>query len=128
MAYQQHNLFVLACVVTPDGDRDGIPVVLMEAAAMGLPLVSTDVSGIPEIVRDGETGCLVPAGDATALAEAITGLARNPSLRVSLGKNARALVEAEFSINVNATRLDSLFKETIQQHEQIVGKQKRRSD
>jgi len=113
-AYRQHDLFVLASVVTPDGDRDGIPVVLMEAGAAGLPLVSTDVSGIPELVRHGETGWLVPPGDSNALADAIAALAADPALCMRLGQNARALVEAEFNIEGNALRLVKLFDATRQ--------------
>ena len=70
---------------------DGIPVVLMEAGAAGLPLVSTPVSGIPELVRHGQTGWLVAPGDAVELADAIATLATDPTLRQCLGQNARAL-------------------------------------
>ncbi len=114
-AYRQHDLFVLASVVTPAGDRDGIPVVLMEAAAAGLPLISTQVSGIPELVRHGETGWLVPPGDAAALADAIATLIGDPALQVRLGQNARALVEAEYNIEGSALRLAALFESTCQQ-------------
>ena len=114
-AYHQHDLFVLASVVAPNGDRDGIPVVLMEAGAMGLPLVSTRVSGIPELVRHGQTGLLVPPGDPDALAQAIMSLAANPKMRTQLGKNARTLVEAEFSIESSADRLAVLFQNTCQE-------------
>ena len=114
-SYHQHDLFVLASVVSPSGDRDGIPVVLMEAGAMGLPLVSTRVSGIPELVRHGQTGLLVPPGDPNALAEAILSLAANPKMRTQLGNNARTLVEAEFSIESSADRLAVLFQHTCQE-------------
>lgn len=116
-AYEQHDLFVLASVITPGGDRDGIPVVLMEAGAMGLPLISTEVSGIPELVRHKQTGWLVPPGDAPALAEAITILGTNPALRASLGQNAQALVEAEYGIDSNAARLAYLFRQLHQQRD-----------
>jgi glycosyltransferase involved in cell wall biosynthesis len=109
-AYQQHDLFVLASTLSPDGDKDGIPVVLMEAGALGLPLISTQVSGIPELVRHQQTGWLVPPGDPAALANAIATLAGDPELRVRLGQNARALVEAEFDIEDNARRLAALFQ------------------
>ena len=62
-AYHQHDLFVLSCTVGPDGAKDGIPVVLMEAGEAGLPLISTDISGVPELVRHGHTVELVPADD-----------------------------------------------------------------
>lgn len=114
-AYADHDLFVLASVVTPTGDRDGIPVVLMEAGAMGLPLISTEVSGIPELVRHGQTGWLVPPGDAAALAEGIMTLARDPALRARLGQAAQALVRTEFEIGRNAKRLVDIFQISSQQ-------------
>jgi len=114
-AYDQHDLFVLACTIAPNGDRDGIPVVLMEAGMAGLPLISTPVSGIPELVRHEQTGWLVPAGDAAALADAIAVLAANPRLRIRLGQNARALVEAEFSIERSTLQLAALFQNTCRQ-------------
>ncbi len=114
-AYRDHDLFALASVITPGGDRDGIPVVLMEAGAQGLPLISTRVSGIPELVRHGETGLLVPPGDSVSLAGAITMLARDRALRVRLGQAAQRLVKAEFSIEGSASRLKTLFERTVRQ-------------
>jgi colanic acid/amylovoran biosynthesis glycosyltransferase len=114
-AYHQHDLFVLASVVAPGGDRDGIPVVLMEAGALGLPIISTRVSGIPELVRHNETGWLVPPSDAEALADAITALGTDPVLQGHLGQNARALVQAEFSIERNALLMAALLQNTYQQ-------------
>jgi glycosyltransferase involved in cell wall biosynthesis len=109
-ALHEHDVFVLASVVAPNGDRDGIPVVLMEAGAAGLPVVSTHVSGIPELVRHGQTGWLVPPGDEHALADAIATLAGNPALRRRLGRNARAVVEAEFNIEASASRLEQVLR------------------
>jgi glycosyltransferase involved in cell wall biosynthesis len=108
-SYHQHDIFVLASVVASGGDMDGIPVVLMEAGAASLPLVSTRVSGIPELVRHGQTGLLVEPGNATALADAIATLAADPVLRDSLGQRARLLVCSEFDIETNAGHLASLF-------------------
>jgi colanic acid/amylovoran biosynthesis glycosyltransferase len=116
-AYDEHDLFVLACTVAPDGDRDGIPVALMEAGKKGLPLVSTAISGIPELVRDGETGILVPPDDAIALGDTIARLAADPALRARLGRNARELVETEFSIESSTVRLAALFRNTCQRSE-----------
>ena len=112
-AYVQHDLFVLASVRAPSGDKDGIPVVLMEAAAMGLTLISTRVSGIPELVLQNETGWLVPPEDPHALAEAISGLAVNPELRKHLGQNARKLIEAKFNLERNAMQLSNLFADVV---------------
>ena len=110
-AYQEHDLFALTCVVLSDGGRDGIPVVLMEAMAMQMPVVSTPVSGIPELVRHGETGWLVPERDEIAIAEAITYLAADRPLRERLGRNGRVLVEQEFEILGNAARLAGVFRQ-----------------
>ena len=109
-AYRRHDLFVLACQVAPDGDRDGIPVVLMEAGILGLPLLSTTVSGIPELVIHGRTGWLVPPGDDSALADAIALLASDPDLRKRLGDGAREHVRAWFAVERSAQQLASLFR------------------
>lgn len=100
------------CVVGGDGNRDGLPTVLLEAMALGTPCVSTAVTGIPEIVRDGETGRLVPERDPDALASAIVPLLSDSSLRVRLAEQARGLVEREFDIHRNAAAIRSMFCET----------------
>ena len=114
-AYPQHDLFVLACTVTNEGNKDGIPVVLMEAGMAGLPIISTPVSGVPEVVRHEQTGWLVPPDNPTALADAILALAADPSLRARLGQNARALVEAQFNIETSASQIISLWQKTCAQ-------------
>ena len=101
-AFHQHDIFVLAAVVAANGDRDGIPVVLMEAGAFGLPLISTNVSGIPELVQHERTGLIVPERDPSALADAIQRLATDPALRRRLGERASALVHEEYEIDHNA--------------------------
>lgn len=88
---------------------DCLPMVLSEAGAVGLPLVSTDVGAISEIVRDGETGLLVPVNDAAALAAALRQLADDPALRRSLGDGARRVVRADFDAATNAGRLVDLL-------------------
>jgi glycosyltransferase involved in cell wall biosynthesis len=107
MTKHVHDAAALAapCVVGQDGNRDGLPTVLLEAMALGTPCVSTDVTGVPEAVQDGITGLIVPQRDPAALATAIERLLDEPALRVQLAQRARALVEAEFDIHMNAARL-----------------------
>lgn len=91
------DLFVLPSRLTSSGDRDGLPNVLMEAQAFGVPVLSTDVSGIPELVTHGENGWLVPQRDARALADALRDLAGNPELRRNLGNAGKESVRRRFS-------------------------------
>jgi glycosyltransferase involved in cell wall biosynthesis len=83
------DVFALACQHGPDGDRDGVPVALMEAMARGVAVVSTPVGGIPELIEDGRTGLLVPPEDPSALCAALARLAAEPALRRRLGSAAR---------------------------------------
>ena len=91
---------------------EGLPVVLMEAMALGRPVVTTYVAGIPELVRNGESGWLVPAGDVEGLTEALRKcLATTPSELAQLGKRAREQVLQRHSIDVEAGKLAALFRE-----------------
>lgn len=116
-AFRHSDLFVLACVVDGRGGRDGIPVALMEAMAMQVPVVSTRVSGIPELVRHEETGLLVPPRDEVALADAIERLARDPELRARLARNGRAWVTEAFEAQRSAGQLVQLFERLIEERE-----------
>ncbi len=102
-------LLACPCVVGSDGNRDGLPTVLLEAMALGLPCVATDVTGIPELVRDGETGFLVPDGDPEALSDAIVRALDDADLRQRLSRQARALIEREFDVTRNAAALREVF-------------------
>jgi glycosyltransferase involved in cell wall biosynthesis len=101
-------VFAAPCVVGADGNRDGLPTVLLEAMAAGTPAVSTDVTGIPEVVRDDETGLLVPQHDAVRLAEAIERLLTDRQLASRLSLAARGLVERSFDVQVQAETLRRL--------------------
>jgi glycosyltransferase involved in cell wall biosynthesis len=109
--YHQATIFALPCIVAENGDRDGIPNVLVEAMRCGLPVISTDVSGIPELVVDGQTGVVVPPRDAAALTTALARLLDEPALRARLAVGAAHHVTAEFDLAANATRLKALLLE-----------------
>jgi glycosyltransferase involved in cell wall biosynthesis len=103
------SLLALPCRVATDGDRDGIPTVLLEAMARGVPVVSTRVSGIPEVVRDNETGLLVAPEDPEALAKAIARLLRDRSLAASQAAAARSLIQERFDPRRTAALLQAAF-------------------
>ncbi len=108
--YRAADLYVLPCVVDSDGNRDGLPVSMVEALACGLPVVTTPVTGIPEAVRHEDNGLLVPERDPEALADAIESLVRNPRLRERLRTNARASVESRFDLRRTSEALERLFE------------------
>lgn len=112
-AYLAADAFCLPCRVLDDGDRDGIPNVLVEAMACGLPIVSTAVSGIPELVRDGENGLLVPPDDPEALAAALLRVHGDRELAERLGRAGQETVRERFDGNLLAERLASLFEEAL---------------
>jgi glycosyltransferase involved in cell wall biosynthesis len=103
-------MFVLASRVAPDGDREGMPIVLLEALARGLPVISTNTSGISEVIQNGRTGLLVPPDDPSALALAIARLCKDRSLARTLGRLGRSLVAERFSPSRNAKLLQDLFE------------------
>ncbi len=107
---QGASVLAMPCIVGDDGDRDGLPNVIQEALALGTPVISTDVTGIPEVVRDGETGLQVPQRDPAALADALERLLVDPDLRVQLARGARDLIESEFDIRRNTARRRALFR------------------
>jgi glycosyltransferase involved in cell wall biosynthesis len=111
--YRQASLFVLPCQITDNNDRDGIPNVLVEAMASGLPVVSTNISGIPELIEHGVNGMLAPQKDARALADAMAKLLDAPALRRELGVAAREKVCRLFDAESNILALHRLFLECL---------------
>jgi glycosyltransferase involved in cell wall biosynthesis len=110
---QEADVLVAPSVASQDGRREGIPVVLMEAMACKLPVVASRLSGIPELVKDGKTGLLVPPGDAEALAEALAYLYKQPEKRQQLGQAGRERILQTFDLHKNAAELAQRFqKET----------------
>jgi glycosyltransferase involved in cell wall biosynthesis len=109
--YRRASAFCLPCRVAGSGDRDGIPNVMVEAMACGLPVVGTEVSGIPELVVSGRNGLLVPPDDPTAVAAALTRLYREPDLARGLGAEAEATVRERFDGDELVRELAELFRE-----------------
>jgi glycosyltransferase involved in cell wall biosynthesis len=104
------HVFALPSVVAADGNRDGIPVALMEAMAAGAPSVSTFVSGIPELIEPDRCGLLVPPGNVAALADALARLLDDPTLCDALAAEARRKVEREFDAAREAKKLLGFFE------------------
>ncbi|MEZ5913914.1 MAG: glycosyltransferase [Paracoccaceae bacterium] len=89
---------------------EGVPVVLMEAMASRMPVIASQVAGIPELIRDGESGHVVPAGDVDTLADRMGRLLADPALRGRMGEAGRAMIEAEYDVRREAAWLLTLFK------------------
>ena len=109
-AYQRAAIFVLPCVVTSNGDRDGIPNVLYEAMATGTPVISTSVAAIPELIDSENNGLLVEQRRPELLADAIDRLLINPDLRGRLARAARATIEPRFTLDRTAKELLKVFQ------------------
>lgn len=109
---QRSSVLAAPCIVANDGNRDGLPTVLLEAMALGTACVATAVTGIPELVLDNETGLLLAPGDTVALADALQMLLLDGELSFRLASQARVLIEAEFDIDRNTRRIRALFSDT----------------
>ena len=107
--YRAADIFALACRVSDNGDRDGLPNVLVEAASQSLPCVSTAISGIPEMFADGENGYLVPPEDPSAFARALQTAIRDPRRRRVVGEAAEAKVRTEFDHRHSIHQLAALL-------------------
>lgn len=103
------HCYVQPSIVTPSGKMEGIPVALMEALACALPVVATSISGVPELVRHGETGCVTPPANARALADAIRAVHADPAAARRRGLAGRNLVLQTFDLRTNVAQLAKLF-------------------
>jgi colanic acid/amylovoran biosynthesis glycosyltransferase len=108
-AMRSSAVMAAPCIVGEDGNRDGLPTVLLEAMALGTPCISTGVTGIPELVRHEQTGLIVNQRSPSELANALARLLGNAELRVQLATAARALIEREYDIDCNASVQRGIF-------------------
>jgi len=115
------TLFVLPCRRLENGDMDGIPVGMMEAMAAGLPVVSTNISGIPELVEDGITGYLIPPENPHELAKAMKKLLGNPCLRKELGERGVSKIAQEFNITTEVRKLVHVWQEILESKKKTGG-------
>jgi glycosyltransferase involved in cell wall biosynthesis len=103
------NCYVQPSVITSSGKMEGIPVAIMEAMASGIPVVATSISGIPELVRQGDTGWLVPPEDIAALTDALEQVYHDPTEAHKRAQAGKQWVLAEFELYSNVKKLSSLF-------------------
>ncbi|RFB82235.1 colanic acid biosynthesis glycosyltransferase WcaL [Rhizobium leguminosarum bv. trifolii] len=108
--YRRADLFALACRIAANGDRDGLPNVLVEASSQRLVCVSTTVSGVPELLKDGENGLVVAPEDPVLLAKALETAIRDPALRKRLGDAAEKRVREDFDYHSSIRQLTGLFE------------------
>jgi glycosyltransferase involved in cell wall biosynthesis len=109
------DLFVLPSIVARNGQREGLPVVLIEALAAGVPVVATRLSGVPELILDGETGLLAEPGDPESLARSIEAVLEDPLAARTRAEAGRNLVQREFNIDSSGATLGRLFLESSAQ-------------
>ncbi|WP_421855025.1 glycosyltransferase family 4 protein [Oricola sp.] len=110
--YRESDLFVLPCRIAADGDRDGLPNVLVEAQSQRLACISTNISAIPELIEHGVNGLMVEPNDPAALAEAIRLLAEDPDLRAQMAQAGETKVREKFDHLRTNEKLTDLFEET----------------
>jgi colanic acid/amylovoran biosynthesis glycosyltransferase len=111
--FQRAAVFTLPCIFPLDGNVDVIPLVIQEAMAMGRPVVSTPISGIPELIEDGVNGLLAPEKDDEALAEALAALLTDAQLAARLGAAGRETVRSRFDVAVNAGELAAILRREV---------------
>ncbi|MCA9214036.1 MAG: glycosyltransferase family 4 protein [Planctomycetales bacterium] len=112
---QSADVVVLPCVIADDGDRDGLPTVMLEAMALETPCIATDVTGIPEVLVDERTGLSVPQRDAAQLARSCDSILNDSTLGRKLAANASAVVTEFFDLHRNCSGLRTLFREATAQ-------------
>ena len=112
-AYRDHDLFVLPCRIDATGDRDGLPNVIVEAQSQGLAVLTTAVSGIPELIANNANGVFVDPSNSAGFAAQLEQLARDPALRQKLGTNGRKRVRDGFDHRATIGVLENLLRREI---------------
>ena len=112
-AYGASDIFVLPCRIAADGDRDGLPNVIVEAQSQGLCCVSTDVSGVPELIDDGANGLLVLPDEPQQLADALARLIADPAARSQMGSAGQDRVRKDFDFRASIAKLKELFDSVL---------------
>lgn len=112
--FNKTTAFILPCIEAKNGDMDGIPVSLMEAMYLKIPVISTKLSGIPELIESGVDGLLVGANDSKQLSNAIRILLTNKDLRTKMGNSGRQKIEKDFNISKEVEKLTNIWKEIIE--------------
>lgn len=108
------QVFILTSRTASDGDEEGTPTVLLEAQAVGVPVISTLHSGIPEVIENEKTGFVVPEGDISAVAERLIELLQNKQLRKRMGENGRVLIERKFAARTQSEKLVAIYIQSLQ--------------
>lgn len=108
------DMYVHPCIVISDGEKEGIPVSFMEAMASRIPVISPSTESIPELVKDGETGILIPPQGTQALVQAILKLATNPELGEQMGQTGQKQAQEQFDIARTAREYESLYLELLE--------------
>ena len=107
------SFIAAADVVVNPSDHEGLPVAVLEALALARPVAATSVGGVPSVVRPGETGLLVPAGDPSALADAVSQLLDDPEMAASMGKAGRALVEQNHGLAAMVNEVEDVYRRVL---------------
>ncbi len=111
--YAEADIFVLSSQTDKEGNKEGIPAVIMEAMATGLPVVSTKHAGIPELVTDGKTGYLVPEGNVNQLAERMCKLLDEKHTWKDMGLAGRKIIEKEFNVEIQKRKLEEIYERVL---------------
>jgi len=114
--YASADIFVLPSIVTRHGDTEGLGVVLLEAIASGIPVIGSDIGGIPDIIEDGKTGLLVEPKSADDLAKKIIFLFSNKTFSDNLTKNARDLLNVKYSWDIVTVQFSHVIRRVLEKH------------